>query len=269
VAVIELLVVVKAYPNPSRKYGETSCIAGIELREGVPDRWIRLYPVPFRSLEDERRFRKYEVIEVEVSESSNDRRPESRKANIDTIRPTGRFLPSGQGWRRRRPVVEPLIRRSMCEISELQASSGVSLGIFRPREVTDLMIEEMDVEQEKQRLAESWAAQGSLLDPTDRAQQRRAIEQLPYAFKYRYRCVDESCRGHVQTVVDWEIAQLYRQIKGKSDWRERLRRKWLGQLCGTDKDTAFVVGNQFLNRRGFLVLGVWWPPRQKEQLRLT
>jgi hypothetical protein len=43
-----ILITVKTYPTLSRKYGETVCTAGIR-----PDgSWVRLYPVPFRRLDD-------------------------------------------------------------------------------------------------------------------------------------------------------------------------------------------------------------------------
>ena len=51
----------------------------------------------------------------------------------------------------------------------------------------------------------------------------------------------------------------------------RLRDKWLGELCAPDCDTVFFVGNQYAAPRGFLVLGVWSPPRlasQHEQIGL-
>jgi len=41
----KILVAVKAYPNPSSKYVETVCCAGIDLST---NQWIRLYPIPFR-----------------------------------------------------------------------------------------------------------------------------------------------------------------------------------------------------------------------------
>jgi hypothetical protein len=49
---IDFIPLVKAYPALSTKYGEVSCIAGVEITANGP-RWIRLYPVPFRSLEDD------------------------------------------------------------------------------------------------------------------------------------------------------------------------------------------------------------------------
>jgi hypothetical protein len=39
-----ILVTVKAYPNPSSKYDETVCVAGIDVNS---KEWIRLYPVPY------------------------------------------------------------------------------------------------------------------------------------------------------------------------------------------------------------------------------
>ncbi len=44
-----ILVLCKTYPSPSAKYSETSCVAGIT----EPGNLIRLYPVPFRLVNDE------------------------------------------------------------------------------------------------------------------------------------------------------------------------------------------------------------------------
>lgn len=41
-----ILVTVKAYPNPSKKYIETVCVAGVT----ESGQWIRLYPIPYRFL---------------------------------------------------------------------------------------------------------------------------------------------------------------------------------------------------------------------------
>ena len=56
-----ILITVKAYPSPSRKYGETVCCAGIDIDTA---RWIRLYPIPFRDLDTSQKFKKYTIIRV-------------------------------------------------------------------------------------------------------------------------------------------------------------------------------------------------------------
>src|SRR5665647_2659786 len=58
---IEVLVVVKAAPQPSRHYGDTVSVAAIALD---PLRWVRLYPVPFRYLDDVQQFKKYDIVQV-------------------------------------------------------------------------------------------------------------------------------------------------------------------------------------------------------------
>lgn len=261
---ITFLPLVKAYPALSTRYGEISCVAGVELRPEGP-RWIRLYPVPFRALGDSQKFAKYQPITVDVETHSGDNRPETRRPQRDSIKLAGDPLPSDHKWRARRKHVEPVIGGSMCEIQRRQAADGTSLGAFRPKRVLDLIIESVDVSAEKLQIASAWAAQGSLLDGLDgeeRQGQIETLEQIPWRFKLRYECSDPGCRGHSQSIIDWEIAQFYRRESRHSDWRDRIRKKWLEEICGPEKDTAFFVGNQHLprNRTSFLILGFWWPP---------
>ncbi len=58
----KLLILVKTYPTLSTKYGETVCTAGIR-EDGS---WIRLYPVPFRRLDQEEQYKKFDWIECHV-----------------------------------------------------------------------------------------------------------------------------------------------------------------------------------------------------------
>ena len=61
-----VLITVRTYPVPSQRYVELSCTAGI-----TADRqWIRLYPVVYRLLPSERRFHKWQWIDVAVKRAS-------------------------------------------------------------------------------------------------------------------------------------------------------------------------------------------------------
>lgn len=258
---VKVLPLVKAYPNLSRKYGEVSCIAGLDMDTGE---WIRLYPVPFRSLEDKQRFRKYQPIRASVQRRGGDRRPESWRVDADSIEVIAPVVSHKRGWEARRPLVEPAISESMCAVRRSQRENGTSLQMFRVREVSDLVIEDVERDPEKGRMAAAWAAQRSLLDTGELKQQREALEQIPFRFQYQYRCSDNDCRGHLQSIVDWEIVQLFRNIRDGADWKRQIRKKWLDQMCGSDRDTAFIVGNQHQHPDGFLVLGVWWPPKSTQ-----
>lgn len=143
-----------------------------------------------------------------------------------------------------------------------------SLAIIRPREVTDMRIEEVAIDLEKKQFAEVLAGSPTLFeDDADRARQRQALEQIPFRFKYEYRCEHPQCKGHDQSIIDWEIGALFRKINHRANWQELIREKWLIELCGETRDTAFIVGNHNRYRGTFMVLGVWWPPR-KDQLAL-
>ena len=60
---MRVLITVKAAPNPSEKYGETVCVAGLRLDLDAGG-WVRLYPVNFRELDSDGKFRKYDVVSL-------------------------------------------------------------------------------------------------------------------------------------------------------------------------------------------------------------
>jgi len=252
---IEMVVTVKAYPSISTRYGETVCVAGVRTDTREPE-WVRLYPVQYRDLDYARRFSKYQRLTLDVLEAS-DARPESLKPVIDTIE-LGGTLNTADGWAERRGLVEPLMIGSMCQLRALQASEGRSLGVFRPATVDGLTWEKVGDEWVGQKQAV--VDQPSLFFPG-----KSGLERIPYRFRYQYHCRDAGCPGHSQTIVDWEIAQLYRSLRDRGDAEpdvlRKIKDKWLGQMCSDRRDTAFFVGNQFRNPDGFLVLGVFWPPR--------
>jgi hypothetical protein len=73
---VKVLPVVKAYPviDPVSQT-EAVCVAGISME--TPYRWIRLFPLDYRSLFYVQRFKKYEAIDLEANKSTKDSRPES------------------------------------------------------------------------------------------------------------------------------------------------------------------------------------------------
>jgi len=272
---ITFLPTVKAYPALSKTYGEVSCVAGVQFspdQELSPHdlRWIRLYPIQFRDLEDNQQFAKYEPIEVEVKKHSSDNRPETRRPNRESIRILGKAIPADRTWQARRRFVEPLMAESMCSIQRAQAAHGTSLGIFRPKRVLGLEIEPVDIKAEKTEIARAWAAQGSLLNQEgadEKGHQLKALEQIPWRFKLRYECADPSCNGnHSQSIIDWEIAQFYRRVSRSTDWQQKLRHRVLHVLCGATRETALIVGNQHQHPTSFLILGFWWPQHTPDQL---
>jgi hypothetical protein len=232
---IALLVTTKAYPQPDIRHGEAICVVGVRTDMDRPE-WVRLHPVPFDDLDPSRRFKKYQLIGVEARRSQVDTRPESLLPNCDTLE-LGRFVDARARWADRRRFLEPLVIDSMCALQRDQKSSGTSLGFFKPA-----VVESFD-----------WEA----VPRSGRA------DELPYRFRYHYRCADPSCAGHSQMVVDWELAESFKGWKSKYGSEEialeNLRRIWLDEMCGPEKDTYFFAGNMAKDLETFLILGVFWP----------
>ena len=78
----DFLMLVKTYPVPSTKYGETVCCAAIDTTTG---RWVRIYPVNFRALAKGERFRKWQFIRAAFGPARDDR-PESIRVFQETNR---------------------------------------------------------------------------------------------------------------------------------------------------------------------------------------
>jgi len=249
----QVLITVKAYPNPSKKYGETVCCAGIDLETGS---WIRLYPIPYRDLDSSRKFQKYTIIKVRCWKARDDSRPESYKVDCDSIEIV-RWLDTGRKWHDRAEIILPTLSPSFCGILR-DAADGPSLGAFRPREIV-FSWKKSSLGNEAER--EACYAQLSFFD-----KQKNAIEEIPFDFYYQFRCVGAAdCPGHELSIIDWEIGEAYRDWRGKytpeSLLLEKMRQKWQDQICSAQNDVCFYVGNMLRFRDHFMVLGVFWPKK--------
>ena len=99
-----ILILAKTYPSPSAKYVETSCVAGIN-EEG---QLRRLYPVPFRLIEEGKQFKKWQWITARIRKSNNDHRPESHRIYVDTIECDAEPLSTKNQWEARWPSIDRL-----------------------------------------------------------------------------------------------------------------------------------------------------------------
>src|SRR5690554_4275899 len=100
-AITKVLITVKTYPSLSAKYGELVCTAGF-LEDGS---WIRLYPIPFRKLKYEEKYKKYQWIELDIVKNNKDFRPESfRPATIDTPITLLDTLDTKGNWYKRKQI---------------------------------------------------------------------------------------------------------------------------------------------------------------------
>ena len=74
-----VLIVVRTYPTPAKSTIEASCTAAIS----EDNQWIRMFPVPARLMEHDKRFKKWQWIDVSLLKAPSDSRLESYKLNSD------------------------------------------------------------------------------------------------------------------------------------------------------------------------------------------
>lgn len=251
----KVLVAVKSYPSPSRRYGETVCAAGVDLNSG---KWVRLYPIPFRDLDQNKKFKKYNIIKVQTNRPGRDKRPESYRVNVDSIEILGYLDTKKDKWARRKDIILPTVSNSMCEILEEREKKDKSLGMFKPRNV-DFMWKKARPKNQDAR--EACYAQLSFFN-----KKKEVIENIPFDFRYRFFCHNEPvCPGHNYSIVDWEIGQAYRDWRWKYKTRdlllEKIKERWLNRMCSPENDVYFFVGNMKRFRDVFMILGVFYPPK--------
>ncbi|MFD7298367.1 hypothetical protein ACFV9W_34215 [Streptomyces sp. NPDC059897] len=248
------MITVKTYPELSAKYRETSCVAGIRLDCDSPEH-VRLFPVPFRLLEEQSQFAKYAIVEVDVRRHQQDRRPESLRPNLDTLKVIDR-IGTSDGWRERHAIVRPLIAPSLCAIKRDQEEHGTSLGIFRPGDNIRFRFEP----------AEPWpVSKAALADQMDLLDQDlRQLEWVPLEFRYRFSCNDSRCTGHDLALRDWEAGESYRKFLrqyGPEDVEEKLRERWFTRMFTPDRAVHCFVGNLAKRPKTFMLLGLFYPRR--------
>jgi hypothetical protein len=243
------LIVVRTYPVPATKGVEVSCTAAI-TDDG---KWLRLFPVPWRFLDEDKRFRKYQWIDISVTKARNDPRPESFKLNDQSIHIGGSLAT----WAERQRFVGPLISNSLCEIQKVQRDDGSpTLGIFKPAVISKLIIEPTSEQWNVKELA----ILNQTLLPFQSAPAKQ-LEKIPFDFKYSFRCADGGCRGHNMICTDWEMGQAFRSWRQKyrSQWEEKFRQRFEMEMQ-QKYDTHFFVGTLHQHPNNWIIIGLYYPP---------
>lgn len=257
-----VLITVKASPQPSAKYGDTVCVAGIRVDGGRAD-WIRLYPLPFRWMGVEQQFKKFDLIDVEVRRESKDTRPESYRPDIDSIKVV-RHL---DDWKDRQPYMERVARTTTCALSAAAAErhDAPSLGMVAVKSVERLKIEPFGEWTEPQKARIAHAANLAPLSLFgDVAKTPAELKAPRFVARYEYFCMADGCPRHVGQILDWELTALQGRLRREPNASAiaQIERKFHTQMFAPGRQTSFFMGNfeDARKRHSFSVLGVYYPP---------
>lgn len=253
----KVLILTKTYPNPSARYQETVCVAGVneagELR--------RIYPVPFRRMHGDQRFARWQWVTANFSEPRDDRRPDSRRVDADSIQ-LGQIIGTQKQWKDRLAWIEPHVLPSFDEMEQRRQTTQQTLGCLRVSRLLGLDITPRPAKErqwsstEIQKLTQD-LMQAGLFD-TDGGRKPPLLEKIPYTFHYRYE-VDGAEHRHI--ITDWEASALYRtcQHSHGEKWEVPFRTKLEQEF--SQKDLYFLMGTTHRFPEQWLIIGLIYPPR--------
>ena len=263
-----ILITVKTYPTLSRKYGETVCTAGVR-EDGS---WVRIYPVPFRRLDEAEQYRKFDWLECDLVRSHTDPRPETRHAaDIRQLVPVGHMETDGN-WRERRQLLlgKGTVHTRLQALIEGAKANTLSLAVFKPATIKDFVWEEDTREWDERKLAEmrNQSNQGELFAEEAWRKTFQVIPKLPFSFSYRF--TDADGRESEVQVLDWEAGALYwnclRRHGDEPTALEKVRAKYLDEFKRTD--LHFFLGTtqqfHFVAPNPWVIIGVFPIPHERQ-----
>lgn len=260
-----VLITVKTYPLPSRSYTELVCTAGL-LNGG---KWIRIYPVSFRFLQDGERYPKYSWIEVDLARNTRDFRPESYrpKLGVDERITVLDKIGTANDWAARRSYALKETFTSMNALIAQAKDSNIrkSLATLKPAKIVDFVIEEDEREWKQE-----WQDQLKQLNMFELPNQhgaKKVVKKLPYKFSYRF-FSDGDKEPRKMMIEDWEIGALFWNCLYRTDGDELaalelVKQKYLGEFA--EKDLYFFVGTTLkfhhVAPNPFVIIGIFYPPK--------
>lgn len=259
-----ILILCKTYPSPSARYTETSCVAGIDEAGAL----IRIYPMPFRIVNDDQQFKKWQWVTARIEKANADHRPESHKIYVDTIDCTEAPLPAGdKGWALRRQWLSKInLFTDFGAVEAARIANGNTLALLQPARILGLDIKKSAVpnwtEEEKIKLLQM-QSQGDLFNGDDEAKSLKLLRKIPYDFHYRYECtVNGKKIEYRHKLVDWEVGALYLNVErahGKN-WEAPFRKKLEEELPA--HDLMFLLGTIHRFPDQWLIVSLIYPPKR-------
>lgn len=256
----QVLVLAKTYPNVSREYTELVCTAGLRI-DTRPYQWIRLYPVPYRLLEQQEQYKKWQIIKVRITKRNSDHRPESYQPDPNTsIEVIDDVIKTTDGWHKRGEYLKDFFNQTTaCQLLRGARTNGTesqSLGIVHPRKIVDFDIQP---NPDYFAVADQQPEEINTLFGKD----FQTVKPSPFTLKFHYFCNDPACRGHRQSVIDWEVgASGYHRLNENKDI-EYAKNAIKSQFVTNpmSKDLWFILGNMHKRPQDFMIISLFYPQK--------
>jgi len=268
-ALTKVLITVKTYPTLASKYDELVCTAGF-LEDGS---WVRIYPIPFRKLDFDKQYKKYDWIEIDLVKNDSDFRLESyRPYSIDDSISIIGHIETHTNWQQRKEIVLKNVYSNLASlITEAKNDTKyTSLAVFKPTHIIDFIAEPCEREWDKTKLEKlkAKALQLNLFEKSDNPFE--VVNKLPYKFSFVF--TDDNNQQSTLMIEDWETGQLYWNCLKKHDGNEAkacadVRKKYFDDFAKT-KDLYFFLGTtrafHLMAPNPFIIIGTFHPPKVQQ-----
>lgn len=266
-----LLITVKTYPVLSKRYVELVCTAGLRT-EGS---WVRIYPIPFRTLRHPERYKKFDWVECELYKNERDKRPESfSPLDFHNIVQMG-HVGTNHEWRERREMIlnNTRVFSDLKVLIQEAKSNKTSLAVFKPTKLVNFEYEETEEDWDplRARAAKSALIVNDLFDDNSWRKNHELPEKIPYDFYYRFE--DENSTESRLKILDWEIGMLYlncleRARGDRTVALQKVREKYWTSFKTTDLHFFLGTTLEFhdIAPNPFTIVGVFPIPRLPSDL---
>lgn len=275
----DVLITVKTYPVLSRKYYETVCTAGV-TKDG---KWLRIYPIPFRTLNELTRYKKYEWVSIRLKRNPNDSRPESYKLveSVDFKR-RGNFVPTDNNWYARRQLIlkSTPTYTNLNHIIEEAKANRLTLCTFKPTKLIGFKcVKEKERTWDPALLdhIKAKVAQPDLFEDNQWRETFQIVKKVPYKFKYEFE--DDVGKRSTLSIIDWEIGALYWNCLRRAQKEfpsleeaeahacQKVKEKYWDEF--KQKDIYFFLGTMFQWQKKnapnpWTIIGVFYPPKNPQ-----
>jgi len=267
----KVLITVKTYPTISKKYDEIVCTAGV-LEDGS---WIRIYPMPFRKLDYEKQYHKYQWLEAPLEKNQSDVRPETYYvADINKIKLL-HTVGTSDSWSERRRILfnNQKVFTNLKDLISKANKNELSLAIFKPTKFVNFICEKTDREwsKEKWELLRAKSKQLSFFQtPEEIEKEFSVVPKLPYLFSYKF--VDDEGTESILMIEDWEIGMLYwnclKECKNNEDFAlQKVKEKYFNEFLKKDLYLFLGTLKQYHGwaKNPFVIVGVFYPPFKQQK----
>lgn len=243
----KVLIIGRASPEPSRKHIETVCTGGITESGEV----VRLYPISWRYLEQEQRYKQWTWAEFEIAKDPSDNRKESYKVKEGSIS----ILSQSEDWAERFMFLKKALAKDKETLVDLYYKDWTSIGVVE--------IELVEFYAKTQ--AKNWEQDKSYIKQFLLYTDRKPLEQLPIELRLTFRCKNNpNCKNHDSSLIGWEYMEAFRNFRrqyGSTENAVDVLKKTVQDKFGDPERNAYALMGTHRWHSNWMVAQLYFIPK--------